>query len=103
MTEQQPQPDAHPPTGPSEAYDGPAVVVVDDAEHEVDVTLRGVFQPLDGRFHWYGRIAPAATLDAVRSGSAVRVRTARGEAEGRLSDLDPWGRFRVAGTGQPPF
>ena len=26
-----------------------------------------------------------------------------GSAEGRLSDVDPWGRFRIAGTGRPPF
>jgi hypothetical protein len=88
---------------PGESYDGPAVVLLDDAEHEVTVTLRGAFQPLDGHFHWYGRIATSPALAAVRSGATVRLRTEQGEADGRLSDVDPWGRFRVAGTGHPPF
>ncbi|GAA3658416.1 DUF4873 domain-containing protein [Nocardioides ginsengisoli] len=88
---------------PQEAYDGPARVQVDDAEHEVSVALRGHFQPLDGHFHWYGRIAATAALDAVRSGTEVRLATPYGEAAGRVSDVDPWGRFRVAGTGTPPF
>ena len=88
---------------PDEAYEGPAVLRVGDTEHDVQVTLRGVFQPLDGRFHWYGRIAASPALDGVRSGATARLRTSRGEAEGRLSDIDPWGRLRVAGTGQPPF
>jgi hypothetical protein len=33
----------------------------------------------------------------------VVLRTAHGSAEGRLSDVDPWGRFRIAGVGRPPF
>ncbi|MBM7519233.1 DUF4873 domain-containing protein [Nocardioides nitrophenolicus] len=88
---------------PREAYDGPAVLVVADAEHPVSVTLRGAFQPLDGHFHWYGRIAVDAALDEVRSGSAVTLRTPHGEAGGKVADVDPWGRFRVSGTGRPPF
>lgn len=88
---------------PQEAYDGPAVLVVADTEHPVSVTLRGAFQPLDGHFHWYGRIAVSSALDTVRSGSAVTLRTAHGEAAGKVADLDPWGRFRVSGTGRPPF
>lgn len=83
-----------------EEYAGPAVV----ADVEVEVTLRGHFEPLDGRFHWYGRIGRGSALDEqVRSGSTVIVTTPNGTAEGRLSDLDPWGRFRVSGTGRPPF
>lgn len=88
---------------PREAYDGPAVVQVDDIAHDVRVTLRGHFQPLDGHFHWYGRIATSPALDAVRSGASVELRTPHGTASGKVSDLDPWGRFRVAGTGTPPF
>ncbi|HWI42994.1 MAG TPA: DUF4873 domain-containing protein [Nocardioides sp.] len=85
------------------AYDGPAVVLVEGAEHPVEVTLREMFQPIDGQLTWYGRIAAAPDLEGVRSGSTVTLRTASGEAEGRLSDVDPWGRFRVAGTGRPPY
>ena len=69
----------------------------------VEVTLRGAFQPIDGRFHWYGRIAATDQLPAELSGWSVVLRTADGEAVGRLSDLDPWGRHRISGTGTPPF
>jgi hypothetical protein len=89
---------------PADEYAGPAVVVAAEAEVAVEVTLRGQFEPLDGRFHWYGRVAANARLDEhARSGSTVTVRTPHGSAEGRLSDVDPWGRFRVSGTGRPPF
>lgn len=84
-------------------YDGPAVVLHDGAEHDVRVELRGMFQPIDGHFHWYGRIASSPALAEVRTGSTVLLRTGAGEAEGRLSDVDPWGRFRISGTGTPPF
>jgi hypothetical protein len=85
---------------PQEEYQGPATV----GDLEVEVTLRGHFEPLDGRFHWYGRVAASAALDARhRSGATVLLTTPHGAAEGRLSDVDPWGRFRIAGTGAPPF
>jgi uncharacterized protein DUF4873 len=80
-------------------YDGPARI----GEVEVEVHLRGHFQPIDGRFHWWGRIGATAALDAHASGSTVTLETPHGEAQGRLSDVDPWGRFRVSGTGRPPF
>lgn len=68
------------------------------------VTLRGHFEPLDGRFHWYGRVAADDEVAArYPSGSTVVVTTPHGRAEGRLSDLDPWGRFRLSGTGRPPY
>jgi hypothetical protein len=112
---------------PAEEYVGPAVVsassttpdtssttldtsstaldtssTTDDAV-TVDVTLRGHFEPLDGRFHWYGRLAAHEALGRLRPGTDVVVTTPHGSAAGRLSDLDPWGRFRVSGTGRPPF
>ncbi len=86
---------------PQEQYDGPARIV--ETQVEVEVTLRGHFQPIDGLFHWYGRIARDPALDQHRSGAVVTLRTPHGSAQGRLSDVDPWGRFRVSGTGRPPF
>jgi hypothetical protein len=81
-------------------YAGPARI----GGREVDVRLRGQFQPIDGRFHWWGRVAADETLAAQHtSGAEVTVATPHGEATGRLSDVDPWGRFRVSGTGRPPF
>ncbi|WP_036227327.1 DUF4873 domain-containing protein [Marmoricola sp. URHB0036] len=85
---------------PEEQYDGPARI----AETEVEVLLRGHFEPIDGRFHWWGRIAADERLDAEHSsGSTVTLVTPHGQAKGRLSDVDPWGRYRIAGTGRPPF
>lgn len=82
----------------------PAELLLPGAEPlPVQVTLRGAFQPIDGRFHWYGRIAATDQLPPERSGASVVLRTAYGEAVGRLSDIDPWGRHRVSGTGRPPF
>jgi hypothetical protein len=70
----------------------------------VEVRLRGHFEPLDGLFHWYGRIAVNAELsEQVQSGATVLLTTPDGSATGRLSDVDPWGRFRITGTGRPPF
>jgi hypothetical protein len=88
---------------PSATHDGSSSA--DGAECVVvQACLRGHFEPLDGRFHWYGRIAANDQLAAlVRSGQTVVLTTRRGSAEGRVSDVDPWGRFRISGTGRPPF
>lgn len=89
--------------GPAEGYDGPARLLTDDHQVEVEVSLRGAFQPIDGRYHWYGRVAQHDDVDALASGAPVVLRTPHGDAVGRLSDRDPWGRYRVGGTGRPPF
>ncbi|WP_110206169.1 DUF4873 domain-containing protein [Nocardioides daejeonensis] len=90
-------------TAPEEEYAGPATLTLADREVSVDVTLRGAFQPIDGRFHWYGRIVATDALADVRSGAAARLTTPHGSADAKLSDVDPWGRFRITGTGRPPF
>jgi hypothetical protein len=109
---------------PEEEYAGPAEVLLDGEDRDrrgdrdepgaealsgaealpVTVTLRGMFQPIDGRYHWYGRVDQDDRLDAqVSSGGTVTLRTPHGSARARLSDRDPWGRLRVTGTGVPPF
>lgn len=89
---------------PGEGYSGQAQVLTDDADPiEVQVQLRGHFEPNDGRFHWYGRIAPHTSLDAGRSGHRIALRTPHGIAAGKIADVDPWGRFRITGQGTPPF
>jgi hypothetical protein len=85
---------------PGERYAGPAEIIDGEESVGVPVDLCGGFQPIDGRFHWYGRVGGD---DRLASGTRVTIRTDHGTAEGRLSDVDPWGRFRIAGTGQPPF
>jgi hypothetical protein len=83
-----------------ESYDGPAQI----GSTEVTVQLRGHFEPIDGRFHWWGRVGADAALDAQHtSGAEVMLVTPHGKAPGKLTDVDPWGRFRVSGTGRPPF
>jgi hypothetical protein len=88
---------------PQEQYDGPARI----GSTQVDVRLRGHFEPIDGHFHWWGRVSAHETDRAIAAehspGAEVTLVTPHGEASGRLTDLDPWGRFRVSGTGRPPF
>jgi hypothetical protein len=84
----------------NEGYDGPATI----GDVTVEVVLRGHFEPIDGRFHWIGRIQADEALGARhRAGDTVTLRTPAGKAEGRLSDVDLWGRFRITGTGRPPY
>lgn len=96
----------HGPDGHDEdGYAGPATLTVDGTDHAVEVTLVGHFEPLDGLYHWYGRVAAHAALDAALGGAKrpARVTTPVGTADGELSDADPWGRYRLAGTSTPPF
>jgi len=88
-----------------DGYRGPATLEVDGTEYAVDVVLVGHFEPLDGRYHWYGRVAAHAGLDAALGGrkATARVTTPAGAADGELSDVDPWGRYRLAGVSTPPF
>jgi hypothetical protein len=88
-----------------DGYRGAATLAVDGTEYAVDVVLVGHFEPLDGRYHWYGRVAAHAELDAALGGAKrpARVTTPAGAADGELSDADPWGRYRLAGVSTPPF
>jgi hypothetical protein len=91
---------------PGEAYSGPARLTTGapGEAHEVEVQLRGHLEPIDGRFHWYGRIAADSALAARHQpGTTMVLQTPYGAAAGRIADLDPWGRFRITGFGAPPF
>lgn len=88
-----------------EGYDGAATLVVDGRELAVSVLLRGYFEPIDGRFHWYGRLAAHTEL-ADLVGSARKqalLTTPDGAATGELGEPDLWGRYRITGTGTPPL
>lgn len=94
------EPDDH-----EDGYAGPATLVLDDRELTVEVELRGHFQPIDGRYHWYGRLKANTELDDLVGGrkrTAV-LRTPDGEATGEVSDPDPWRRYRITGVSTPPF
>ncbi len=88
-----------------EGYTGKADLVFENAEVPVEVELRGFFQPIDGRYHWYGRVAANEQVSTlVEAGARTAVlRTPTGEAHGSLTDPDPWHRYRVSGTSTPPF
>ena len=88
-----------------DGYAGTATLVVGDRELAVEVDLRGHFQPIDGRYHWYGRLAGNTDLTAIAGGRKTKatIRTPEGSADGELSDPDPWGRYRIMGSSTPPF
>lgn len=88
-----------------DGYAGPATLMLDDRELAVEIALRGHFQPIDGRYHWYGRVAPHPELAELAGGRKrpVELRTPEGVAEGELSDPDPWGRYRLTGVSTPPY
>jgi hypothetical protein len=88
-------------------YLGPATLrLADDARSfEVQADLRGKFEPIDGRYRWYGRLAADAALAAAvpRGRAAGTLSTPAGTAECELSDPDPWLRYRISGISTPPF
>jgi Domain of unknown function (DUF4873) len=89
-----------------DGYRGPARLAVGDDTIDVDVVLGGHLEPLDGKYHWYGRIAQNDAVDAAkRSGTTtVGLVIADGaSAEGRLAEHDAWGNMRITGLGRPPF
>lgn len=89
-----------------ESYAGPAVVRTGDRKLAVEVHLSGHFEPIDGRFHWYGRIAADADITALLHGGSRDVTLGvegRHDSPARLAELDPWGNVRVTGAGRPPY
>lgn len=98
--QEQPEQEDH-----EDAYRGPAVVFTQEREVAVEIVLRGHFQPIDGRFHWYGRVAANTEVDELTGGRKTEVvlRTPEGQAVATLADPDPWNRYRVSGLGYPPY
>jgi hypothetical protein len=86
-------------------YTGPATLLVGGVQVDVEVDLRGSFQPIDGRYRWYGRVAADPELNRLIPGNraAAALRTPAGERRCELSDPDMWDRFRITGEGSPPF
>jgi hypothetical protein len=88
-----------------DGYDGPAELVDGDRVLEVTVKLAGHFDPISGKYNWYGRVAASPELAALMAGGVrkVTLRTPFSQVETTLSDVDPWGRPRVDGFGATPF
>ena len=91
--------------GHDDGYAGPATLTVGGSRFDVHVELRGQFQPIDGRYHWYGRVGRHEGLLAALGSGKVSgtIATAERSASCELSDPDPWGRYRVGGVSTPPF
>lgn len=91
--------------GHDDGYDGPAVLVDGETTVAADVSLRGHFDPISGKYYWYGRVAATPQVtELVQSGTReITLRTPHGTVTTTLSDLDPWGRPRVEGFGAAPF
>jgi hypothetical protein len=88
-----------------DGYDGPAELLDGARVIPVAVTLRGHFDPISGKYSWYGRVAASPQVSALVAGGArkVRLRTPHAEVDTALADVDPWGRPRVEGFGAAPF
>jgi cation diffusion facilitator CzcD-associated flavoprotein CzcO len=88
-----------------DGYQGTARLEVGERGFDVRVELRGYFQPIDGRYHWYGRIAADPALDEVLAPGRRRgtLTTPQGSAAADVGDPDPWGRYRIEGFSTPPF
>ncbi len=88
-----------------EGYAGPATVVVAGRELPVRVRLCGYFEPIDGRFHWYGRLADDAELTELvgATRAPAMITTPHGSAAGEIGGRDLWGRYRITGVGRPPM
>ncbi|MFD3424933.1 DUF4873 domain-containing protein [Nocardia fluminea] len=86
-------------------YAGPAVLDLPGAEYRVTATLAGHTDPIDGRYHWYGRLDPTETtaLPEPTRAAAFLVLPGRAPAPANLTERDPWGNLRVTGIGTPPF
>jgi hypothetical protein len=80
-----------------------ASLVTPDGELPIEVDLSVRFEPVDGKVHWGGRIAPNPVVAAlVRGGlraGQVRIDDA---VPVRLGEPDPWGGVRVTGVGPAP-
>jgi hypothetical protein len=93
------------PTDDADGYGGPARLQTGGCEFDVLVTLGGYFEPIDGRYHWRGRIAANDELSATLGGAAAGATLTIGHrsAECALTEPDTWGRYRVSGESTPPF
>lgn len=84
-----------------DGYSGPATLEHGSASVPCEVVLSGFFEPIAGRYKWYGRASGSGLSDLPRKG--VVLRTPHGSAETTVSDEDLWGRWRLQGFGTPPF
>ncbi|WP_330181075.1 DUF4873 domain-containing protein [Nocardia sp. NBC_01503] len=90
---------------PAPEYSGPALLDAPGTELAVTVSLNGHVDPIDGNFHWYGRVSAPEGSDLPDPGRGQVFLTLPGgtPARGVLQERDPWGNLRIVGIGTPPF
>ncbi len=86
----------------SDLYDGPATVRIGDDERTVRVRLAGHVDPIDGRYHWQGRVFDELPGDT-RLPQQITVAIDEQQAPARIVERPPQGGYSVAGVGAPPF
>jgi hypothetical protein len=88
-----------------DGYTGPAELIANGTTVAVEVKLAGHFEPISGKYRWYGRVGASDEVRALLSGGVRQavLRTPHGEVATTLGDVDPWGRPRVEGFGAAPF
>lgn len=88
-----------------DGYIGLAELRLGGSTFMVRAELRGYFEPIDGRYHWYGRLARHEGLLAAMTGGRAHavLSTPEGAAPCEVADPDLSWRYRVAGEGAPPF
>lgn len=86
-------------------YAGAATLLVGDRALDVVAHLDGHLEPLDGRYHWYGRLERTDDLAAAKDGGATTGALVIDGAPApvRLAEYDPWGHVQVGGSGRPPY
>jgi hypothetical protein len=87
-------------------YAGAAELRVGADVLAVTVRLAGHLEPLDGNFHWYGRVERSPEVVALKDGGAVSGELGigdRGPVPVRLAEYDAWGHVLVTGVGAPPY
>lgn len=89
------------------SYTGSAVLLLDDDSVDADVVLTGHMEPLDGKYHWYGRVSASNEVRELKDRAGrtdVRIAVSgRRAVPARLTELDPFGNVRIVGTGTPPY
>jgi hypothetical protein len=100
-----PADDGHRAPQQDDGYAGPARLTVGDDQFQIEVELRGHFEPIDGQYHWYGRIASNDRLNAQLAGAKTDgvLTTDHGTGPCVLSEPDLWHRYRITGRSTPPF
>lgn len=85
-------------------FSGSAVLSAGGRTESVQVHLNGHFEPLDGVYHWYGRVVGDVVGFKKPNGSPLVLRIGDGpESPAALAEEDPWGNYRITGVGAPPF